>query len=118
MIPGDIEIKRDNVYEKGYASKCFIIRAVESKVNEIDLKLQAGFGEGTHIKYISFKATDSKTKVGCLHTNNCRNIASRFELIHNADVNNMINSNNKWYFLKDFILNTKINNKPIFIGVE
>ena len=67
-------------------------------MNEIDLKLQVGFGEGTLTKYISFKATDSKTKVGYLHTNNYRNIASRFELIHNTNVNKTINSNNKWYF--------------------
>ena len=30
----------------------------------------------------------------------------------------MINNNNKQYFLKDFILNIKINNKPLFIGME
>ena len=39
LIPGDIEIKKDNIYKKEYASKCFVIRVVELKANEIDLKL-------------------------------------------------------------------------------
>ena len=70
------------------------------------------------MKCISFKATDSAIKIGCLYANNYKNVKSHFEILHNIDVNHPIYDNNNYYFLKDFMLNVKVEQKLLFLSAE
>ena len=98
-----------------------VIYAIESKATIINKKLaELSFGHTSHIKYISFKNTNSQTRIGCLHTNNCQNINSKFKILYNTNVNKILPTlDNKWMLMKDHLLDVKDkNNQPLFLGTE
>ena len=68
-----------------------VIYAIESKAEMINKKLvELSFGYTFHTKYISFKNTDSQTRIRYLHANNYRNMQGKFEILHNTDANKII----------------------------
>ena len=68
-----------------------VIYAIESKAKMINKKLvELSFGHTSHTKYISFKNTDSQTRIGCLYVNNCQNVPGKFKILYNTEVNKMI----------------------------
>ena len=79
------------IYKRNYKSKYMIIYAIESHAQQINKKLmEMSFGNNSHTKYISFKNTNSQTRIGCLYANNCQNVNSKFEILFNTDINKLI----------------------------
>ena len=62
---GLIKLRKEKVYKRNYDSKCLVVYAIESAADSIDKKLKdiKDRQENT-IKYISFKHTNSKNRMG------------------------------------------------------
>ena len=56
------------------------------------------------MKYMSFKITDLQTHIRYLHANEYMNIKGRYEIFFETNVNRLVRINDKWYFLKDYLL--------------
>ena len=97
-----------------------VIYATKLVVDEVNKKImKIGFGNDAHAKYISFKYTNTETRIGCLHTNNCKNIKGKFEISCNLDANGMVQMKDKSGFVRDYLLDITIkNNTSILLGAE
>ena len=97
-----------------------VVYSTESSATENEKKLmEMSFGTNSHTKYISFKHMSLETRMGYFHANNCQNVKGNYEILYNMDVNKMINVDDKWRFLKDYLMDVMINNITLMIlGVE
>ena len=85
----------------------------------MDLTLQwLSFGCYSHIKYILFRATTSNDCIGCFYVNNYKNFKEKYEIPYNSDVNYLIKHQNRLIFIKDYLLDIKVNGINLFIRAE
>ena len=97
-----------------------VVYSTELSATENEKKLiEMSFSTNSHTKYISFKHTSPETRMGYLHANNCQNVKGNYEILYIMDVNKMINIDDKWRFLKDYLMDVMINNiTPMILGME
>ena len=99
----------DRVYKKGYNSNCYIVYATELKVLEVEKALkELYFRRNSHIKFITFRDTESQVRIRCLHANECSNVKARFEILYKVNVNQLISIKEGLVKLKDYLLDAKI----------
>ena len=59
------------------------------------------------MKYVFFKETDADIRLGALYANNMINIKSKFKILENLSVNQLIMVEDKVQNVKDYLLNLK-----------
>ena len=67
---------------------------------------------------MSFKDTSTNDKLGILHLNELNNISVRFETLNNVQTDELAIINKEQAELQDILLQIKVNDMPLFIGVE
>ena len=119
ILEGVMELKTDWVYEKGYNSNYYIIYIIKSKAVEVEKVLKKFYFERkSHIKYVTFKGTESQDRICYLHANEFRNVKRRFEILYNININQMISIKEGLVKLKDYLVDVKIGKAALFIEVE
>ena len=97
-----------------------VVYFTESSAIENEKKLmEMSFSTNSYTKYISFKHMSPETRMGYLYANNCQNAKGNYEILYNMDMNKIINIDDKWRFLKDYLIDVMINNTTLIIlGME
>ena len=68
---------------------------------------------------MSFKGTNPKIRLGILYTNNLFNSDAKFEVLEGVNMIDIIKKkNDKDYWLRDYLLEVKVDNVHLFIAVE
>jgi len=68
--------------------------------------------------YMSFSNTAPDKKLGCLYLNEINNVDGRLKKLNNVNVDDNSMINEEQAELRDYILSIKVNDTPLFIGVE
>ena len=69
-------------------------------------------------KYVSFKEIDVDVKLGILYSNNISNSKGKLEILEDLDVNQMIEKEGEQFWVREFLLDIKVNRKPLFVTTE
>ena len=116
---GKIEIRKEFVYQQGYSSKVLVIYCITAESESMDIKLmEMKLWNGTHTKYISFKRTDRKVKLGTLHFNNMKNVEARYEVLENMNVLDNVMVGCETHNVKDYLLGLEVEDTRLFTAVE
>ena len=79
------------VFQQSYRSKVLVIYCILSKYKVVDHKLMKKVRwDRDYTKYISFKETNLKTKLGMLHINNMFNSNVKFKALEGINVIDII----------------------------
>ena len=74
--------------------------------------------DGKHTKYVSFKETSTEIRLGALYANNMINIKSKFEILEDILVNQLVTIEEEIYWVKDYLLGLKEVLNRLFLGAE
>ena len=72
---------------------------------------------GNHTKYISFKRTKSKTKLGTLNFKNMNNVEARYEVLEDTHLLKNVIVRNIMQKVKYYLLNLKVDEIRLFVAV-
>ena len=75
-------------------------------------------GDGSQIKYVSFKYSNTNIRLTILYMNNMCNVEVGYDFFVNIDVEDKICYNRVEECLRDIILGIKYNKAPLFVGVK
>ena len=67
---------------------------------------------------MSFKDTSPDNRLGSFHFNEILNINARFEILENVTPDELVKWKEEVEAIRDILLSIKINNSPLFLGVE
>ena len=74
--------------------------------------------DGNHIKNELFREINANVRLGTLYSNNLRNIDAKFKVLIDVNVNDIVEVVEKYYWLKDYLLEVKIDSINLFIIAE
>ena len=74
--------------------------------------------EGDYSRYVSFKGTDSKLRLGMLHSNNMVNVEGKFKVLKKVNKNDVISIGKQKFWLRVFLLDVKVKGTRLFAAVE
>ena len=60
----------------------------------------------------------SNNCIGYLYANNCKNLKGKYKILYNNDMNYMVKGIDGIIFMKDFLLDVKVNRNNLFISAE
>ena len=102
------------VYQQNHHSKILVIYYILLRSKEVDSKLMGKvLQEEDYSRYVSFKGTDSKLRLGMLHSNDMVNVEGKFEVLNKVNVNDMISIRKKILVKRFFIRCKSDRNKAI-----
>ena len=88
---GVIEVRKKVVYQKDYKARVLVMYYVLSQYESIDQKLmKLEFWDRENTRYTSFKVIDTNVYLGTFHLNNLINIDTKYKVLENMNVHNMI----------------------------
>ena len=74
--------------------------------------------DGNHTQYISFKETNENIQFRALYTNNIVNIKTKFEILEDVSVNQLVTVDRERFLLKGYLISLKSESNNLFIGAE
>ena len=69
-------------------------------------------------KYISFKETDADIKLSLLLSNNITNSKIKYEVLEDLDINQYFIRDKEKFWLREFLLDIKVDRKKLFAAIE
>ena len=98
---------------------CLIIHAMINNREYVDNDLQEIMLENRdYTRYISFQNTILDDKLVYLNLNNYNNIEVKYKLIKNIDIDKEASYKGKIGTIRDLLLKIKVDEDPLFIGLE
>ena len=72
---------------------------------------------GKITKYVLFKEMEADVKLRILYSNNMSNSEGKFKILEDLDVNQMMEKEEKSYWIRDYLLDVTVNKKPLFVAI-
>jgi len=113
---GAIEIKKELIYESGAKTKALVLYAVENRAKELDAQLYSN--QQKNFKYVSFKIAPSSYRLGAMQMNEWVNMKARFEILYNADKNEIVTKDGIQESLQSCLLKQEHNETKLFLAIE
>ena len=70
---------------------------------------------GKITKYVLFKEIEVDVKLGMLYSNNMSNSKGKFKILEDLNVNQMMEKEGKSYWVRDYLLDIKVNENPCLL---
>jgi len=116
---GEVEVKRNMVYEGPESELCISVYSVRSAAEKVDFGLRKMSAENkSHIKYVSFKNSTKADKIAGLKLNRLINVHTRYEWLNDVTVLTTAKYKGIKGSLGQMIMNVKVKGVPVFKGVE
>jgi len=116
---GEIEVKRNMVYEGDEKEWCVTVHSVRSAAEKINFGLRKMSAESkSHIKYVSFKNSTKADKIAGLKLNRLINVKLNYEWLNDVSVLQKAKYRGQKGSLGQMIMDVRVRGIPIFNGVE
>ena len=114
-----IKLRKETIYQNNYKSKVLVIHSILLRAKEVDQQLIIlNLWDNKYTRYVSFKETSTKTRLGALYTYNMINIKLKFEILEDISVNQLVIVKGEMYWLKDYLLSLKNSPNHLFLGTK
>ena len=112
-------MKKEYVFERNYKSHILSVHVVLLQREKVDNELLSfKIRNGSQIKYVSFKYSNTNIRLTSLYMNNMCNVEVRYEYFVEADVEDKVYYNGSEDCLQGILLRVKYNKALLFIRVE
>ena len=74
--------------------------------------------KGDYNKYASFKNTELSVRLGMLYLNNLIKINEKYKVLEGVKVLDVVVKEDKRFYLRDYLLEVKVENRKLFTVVE
>lgn len=116
---GDIEVRKEYVYEQNKRSKCITVYSIISKRQIVEeYLLRTPIANCKSLKYVSFKHTSTEEKLKALHINDFKSDTPNFDMLYDTEMSTTVTYRGKKGTLRDMILHIEKDGHKIFNEVE
>jgi len=116
---GEVEIKRNMVYEGKEKEWCITVYSTQSSTESVDYSLRKLSADNKHhMKYISFKNSNKQDRIAGLQLNKYINVKTKYEWLDDLQVLDEVTFNGKKMTISQILTKAKKNGVLLFKGVE